>query len=1197
MNEIEANGNLNLNVGGDIADAGNTGLGDTMDDLTAAQQALTEAERELTEKSTAAGYAEKAKEAADSTLAEAIENKRLAEEALEQANNDLTQAQADLGTAQQAYDEALANLDETDRTSVKALEDAQKALEDAQAAVDEANEAVTAWQTEVDATPQAVENATQAVTDAQAALEQAEADKEEARKIRDHAAETLQYAGDLLDAQRDYVNALHDEAATDLEKTVLATQVGAEEVLRDAYKDYVALAEDKNADPAAVAAAEEAVNVALQAVEETRTALQVLRNETAAEQALAEAQNAAAAAEDERALAEQNLNEAADAVAEAQSELDAAVTDRQIREAQAKLDEAVEAQTEAQAALDEATDAKNKADQNVADAEDALEKAKAETELVNKLEDRMNRAADSGNTAESQQKANDALAAAKQLLEAQLAEDAAEADEKAAMKVLREATDAKNEAEQQLRTAEETLGIAEQTLSDAEALAQQAEDALNALDDTATNAERREAQKNLEEANAALEEARNAAQQAADEKAQAQDTFNAAENRLGSAITAEAETARKLADAQAVRADAETNAQAAADAADKQSAKEAAQQKLADAQEEQNQVANLIQELANANEEMEREQAQRDRDRDSYNRSNTGKDTAQKGLEDTTRKSDTLDKQNNTLADKQAAVKAIEEQLAAITGTSDPEQARTAAQQKVTQAQNDLNAATNASNTADAAVDRNAIKPDVPGASAVRADDAKPGDAAIRVSGDASITSGGSMGGQNGQELTMNVDGVTDIKAANDVKLQSGEDVTLKNLTAGGSVGVTGHGDITGTGSDPVITGTDVALNAVSTGDENSTIGKADGKPLTLDTDELSLRGDDVDVTLPGGVTLGDIIAENVGIKADGDVTRKEGTQIDASDLTIRTSGNVGTEEDPIVTNVDTITATGKDVFIDNRSESLTVKEIKGNTVGINAAGSLDTTPDGSITAHDLTIRAGYDVGTKENPINVHVSGKLDVTSIWGDTYVHASGWRILEDEASLIKVQGEFAETARLVVLNTAHYAMQAYPELEEQYSCGEELKVYSDHCLAAANPEIYQALIDGTENDTCRMLWTLVRDHRAINDFVLGIFSEEEYVCNSKMYFEISLIGLNSTYDGQLEGEMLYMLLCVAGKLVSVPVQVQDGMLHFDLDRLGMDKANYGFTPFVIVRSDVFNGLMTEKGDVSTGSKAQAVDGMVNN
>ena len=171
------------------------------------------------------------------------------------------------------------------------------------------------------------------------------------------------------------------------------------------------------------------------------------------------------------------------------------------------------------------------------------------------------------------------------------------------------------------------------------------------------------------------------------------------------------------------------------------------------------------------------------------------------------------------------------------------------------------------------------------------------------------------------------------------------------------------------------------------------------------------------------------------------------------------------------------------------------------------------------------------------------------------------------------------FAPSAVLKVLATTHYAMLTDPALQEKYGCDEDLETYSRNCTAAAKPEIYQALIDSTQSDVCKMLWALVRDRKSLYDFVLGIFSNDDYVCKSTMYFEVTLDGLDSNYDGHLEGETLYVLLCVANELVCIPAQVQEGKIQFKLDRLGMNNADYGYTPFVIVEEDVFHSLLAEK------------------
>ena len=470
------------------------------------------------------------------------------------------------------------------------------------------------------------------------------------------------------------------------------------------------------------------------------------------------------------------------------------------------------------------------------------------------------------------------------------------------------------------------------------------------------------------------------------------------------------------------------------------------------------------------------------------------------------------------------------------------------------------------------------------------------------MTGNAGITSRqGSVGGQpgegNGQSnnaLTVDTDGVITINAGQNVNIGTSEDLDINRINAGNDVTLTGHGDITGVGGDPTITGRSATLDAISTGDATSTIGNSSGGAMTTNTSELGIRGDNATINNTGNVVLDDIVGSNVNIQTDGSVTQKEGTQADVSDLEIRAGGNIA-----IVTHVDEITAIGENVYLDNKSDDMIVREIMANDVTIYTAGNMNTSPDGMITAHNLKIRAVYNVGTSDSPLRITVDGIVDVSSIRGNVYlvnffrpaqpVNVSldeipeeipdGWRMLEDRISKIRVYGMFAPSAVLKVLATTHYAMLTDPALQEQFGCGEDLETYSRNCTAAAKPEIYQALIDSTQSDVCKMLWALVRDQKSLYDFVLGIFSNDDYVCKSTMYFEVTLDGLDSNYDGHLEGETLYVLLCVANELVCIPAQVQEGKIQFKLDRLGMNNADYGYTPFVIVEEDVFHSLLAEK------------------
>ena len=214
--------------------------------------------------------------------------------------------------------------------------------------------------------------------------------------------------------------------------------------------------------------------------------------------------------------------------------------------------------------------------------------------------------------------------------------------------------------------------------------------------------------------------------------------------------------------------------------------------------------------------------------------------------------------------------------------------------------------------------------------------------AAIVAGGDVTIVSGGDVAGDNGGRLTVD-------------EIASTKDVTIDEITAGGDADITAVGDITSTGKEPAIKADKIHIDAISTGDKPTKIGGEDG-PLHVDAGELGARGGDVDVDVNGDVTLDDVVADRFDLDADGSVSQKDGTRIDAKDLDINANGDIGSKDDPLEIDSDRISAKGDDIFIDNKSSELIVDEIIGNTVDIKTDGDINTSPDGVIKANDLTI-------------------------------------------------------------------------------------------------------------------------------------------------------------------------------------------------------------------------------------------------
>ena len=142
-----------------------------------------------------------------------------------------------------------------------------------------------------------------------------------------------------------------------------------------------------------------------------------------------------------------------------------------------------------------------------------------------------------------------------------------------------------------------------------------------------------------------------------------------------------------------------------------------------------------------------------------------------------------------------------------------------------------------------------------------------------------------------------------------------------------------------------------------------------------------------------------------------------------------------------------------------------------------------------------------------------------------------------------------------------------------------------YYEDCAAEGNADALRILMENVDIEAARLLWTLIGDGRTLYDFAVGIFAPSQTVCTSRMFFRIDLNTLDSTYDGSLEGQVVYVMLCVEGKLVCVRATVEDGCSYLVLDKLGMEKPDYSFTQFVIVNESTFLQL-SEAGQIPEDS-----------
>ncbi|MGN1026994.1 MAG: hypothetical protein ACI4P4_11390, partial [Faecousia sp.] len=156
-----------------------------------------------------------------------------------------------------------------------------------------------------------------------------------------------------------------------------------------------------------------------------------------------------------------------------------------------------------------------------------------------------------------------------------------------------------------------------------------------------------------------------------------------------------------------------------------------------------------------------------------------------------------------------------------------------------------------------------------------------------------------------------------------------------------------------------------------------------------------------------------------------------------------------------------------------------------------------------AIIADNLGIDAGV-VGEENNPLNVNVSGKLDIHAKFG--YINlvnsyqALVYRTLIHEPTGIRVSGYISRNAELFVTDRCEH----------------------ENCIICKYLEKLPASI------------VLARYHITMTGYYYGM-----------LYVQIPV-------DEKFEGQILTIAYCDDGKLVTIQVEVKDGFVSFFVDRL---------------------------------------------
>ena len=278
---------------------------------------------------------------------------------------------------------------------------------------------------------------------------------------------------------------------------------------------------------------------------------------------------------------------------------------------------------------------------------------------------------------------------------------------------------------------------------------------------------------------------------------------------------------------------------------------------------------------------------------------------------------------------------------------------------------------------------------------------------ALEGAPDASITAGGDLNillqnggnvGESGNALGVNVGGVLNVAAGEgsaleNVWLESNSDQPLHTapMEAEQSIVINTAGGIAPVGSaDPDWNGLDFTAPDLTL---NSTAGDTGTKERPIETmaDRISAMGDNVYIHNHKDTELGEVVAdETANIVSDGDITAGSGgnDKVTAGDAELTAKGDVGSEDAPIRVEAGEVSAQGGSVHLESEGDVVVDTIVAEKDVTIRTEGSVtDKGSADAIASENLTIEAGGYIGTRDNPLNIHVWGDISLTA--GIPWIH----------------------------------------------------------------------------------------------------------------------------------------------------------------------------------------------------------------
>lgn len=412
----------------------------------------------------------------------------------------------------------------------------------------------------------------------------------------------------------------------------------------------------------------------------------------------------------------------------------------------------------------------------------------------------------------------------------------------------------------------------------------------------------------------------------------------------------------------------------------------------------------------------------------------------------------------------------------------------------------------------------------------------------ITADGDVNLEVNSSTGsasiGDKDNALGITAGGTTSVSTGEgtvleNVDIESGGDLTIGSLVVEGEVNITSKGDIKGS---PEQDSVDITAPSANLGSLNGDIGTEDD-PLKTTLDRVTAFGDNVYLDNTKDLIIDSIIADgepgegggHVDLTVDGDVidgdnavdpdvpagpdapAKPDDTDIIGGDVTINASGDIGTKEDPLEVESDELSATGDNINISSEGD-VKIDKIVGSDVDISSGGKVtDKGDEDAIISDNLSIDAGA-VGEKGNPLNVNVSGKLDIQARYG--YINL---------ANSYRAPGGMAESGlkyRTLIHKPTGIRVSGY---------------------ISRDAELF--VTDDCEHENCIVCKYLAKLPAPI---VLGRY----YITMTGHYY--GMLYVQIPVDETYEGQTVTIAYCDKGRLMTIQVTVKDGFASFYVDKL---------------------------------------------